>query len=134
MSLFVASSPIIIFQEKADLLALLGNAGAQAAIASQHRADFAKYQFAVCSVVIPSLEERIDQGLPLIAQPLGCDLAPMPLRRQRGAQDFQQRRQRLHESVGRVDDIEACAVIDAGLIAIVQPMLHPQQFRDAELS
>ena len=90
------------------------------------------YPAEVCGVVIPPLKRG--GALPLIAQPLGCDLAPMPLRRQYSAQGFQQRRQRLHESVGRVDDIKACAVIDAGLIAIVQPMLHPQQFRDAELS
>ena len=70
----------------------------------------------------------------LPAQPIGDDLAFMPLGRQRGAQGFQQRRQRLREGVGRIDDIQARAVIDAGLIAIVQPMLHPQQFRDAELA
>ena len=58
----------------------------------------------------------------------------MSFRRQRGAQAFQQGRQRLREGVGRVDDIEARPVIDAGLIAIVQPMFHAQQFRDAELA
>ena len=91
---------------------------AQTAIASQHRANLPRYQFEVCGVVIPPLKEG-GEALPLIAQPLGCDLAPVPLRRQYSAQGFQQRRQRLHESVGRVDDIKACAVIDAGLIAIV---------------
>ena len=70
----------------------------------------------------------------LIGQPFGCDLAAMPLGRQRGAQGFQQRRERLREGVGRVDDKQPRAVIDAGLIANVQPMLHPQQFRDAELA
>lgn len=56
----------------------------------------------------------------------------MPLGRQRGAQGFQQRRERLREGVGRVDEKKASAVIEAGLIGIVQSMLHAQQFGDAE--
>ena len=46
-----------------------------------------------------------------LAQPISCDLAPMPFRRQRGAQGFQQRRQHLREGVGRIDDIKARAVV-----------------------
>ena len=57
-----------------------------------------------------------------ISQPIGDELAPMPLRRKHGAQGFQQQRQRLRESIGRVDDVKTGAIVKAGLIIVVQPV------------
>lgn len=67
---------------------------------------------------IPSLGEGRVRFI-LIAQPAGYNLALMPFGRQRRARSFQQWRQCLRESVGRIDDEQARAIIDAGLLAIV---------------
>jgi hypothetical protein len=69
-----------------------------------------------------------------VVQPISCDLAPMPFWRQRGTKGFQQRRQRLREGVWRIDDEKTRAVVDAGLDAVIQPMLDAHEFGYAELA
>lgn len=59
---------------------------------------------------LPDWFGRARDARPL-AQPISRDLASMPFRCQRGAQGFHQRRQRLREGVGRIDDIKARAVV-----------------------